>query len=72
MHLMMDDMEDLCKEFVKDVIGREEFDKLEKHFREFYNDLVEDAGTAWLIWMFRALVFNRSATFVEPRRSGTG
>lgn len=72
MHIQMDHIDDLAEEVVRNILGREASGELEKENHEVYRALVDDMGTAWLVWIFRALVFNRSATFVEPRRPGAG
>ena len=72
MHLMMDDIDELCKDVIRHLVGRERYDTITKEDVAFRGDLIDGARRAWLIWLFRALVFNRSAQFVEPRRSGAG
>ena len=72
MHMMMDDMDELCKEVIRHLIGRERYDNIIKEDTAFHNDLIDETRRAWLVWIFRALVFNRSAQFIEPRRSGAG
>ena len=72
MHLMIDDMDELCKEAIQYLVGRERYNNIIKEDISFHNDLVDEARQAWLVWIFRALVFNRSAQFIEPRRSGAG
>ena len=69
---MIDDLEDLCKDVVKHVIGRERYRVLFEEARAIHDDLLDEARTAWLVWIFRALVFNRSANFVEPRQASAG
>lgn len=72
MKLQLDDIHELCGDVVKRILGREHGPRLEKEYHETYENIVAYAGDMWLIWIFRALVFNRSCSFVVPKRSGAG
>lgn len=72
MHMMIDDLDDLCKEVIRYLVGRERYATIVKEDPGFHEELIDETRQAWLIWIFRALVFNRSASFEEPRRSGSG
>lgn len=75
MHLQIQDNDDLAKEVIRHVASGEDgprLERLERQKPEFYSELMEMIGNIWLIWIFRALVFNRSCEFIVPRRTGSG
>lgn len=72
MQFQLEDIHELCGDVVKHLLGREGGPRLEKDFNETFEQIVAYAGDMWLIWIFRGLVFNRSCSFVVPRRSGAG
>lgn len=70
MHLLIDDIEAICEDTIRAVIGREQCSRLENEHLDTYKDLVDSAGTTCLVWIFRAMVFNRSAIFYEHGPKG--
>ena len=72
MNIQLREIDLLSHEVVRHILSREEGPALERDDPKLFAELVEITGNAWLIWTFRALVFNRSCEFVTPRRAGAG
>lgn len=65
MHLLIDDMNEICEDTVRSVLGQDLYSTLESKLPDAIGELIDRAEIAWLIWIFRAMVFNRSVIFVE-------
>lgn len=71
MAIHMREVDVLAKDVIQHVVTNEALD-LEHKQGKVFEELVEILGNIWLVWIFRALVFNRSCSFVTPRRAGGG
>lgn len=72
MKFQMDDMHELCCEVIRSLLADQYSEGLEQKARPAFDTLVSHAEDIWLIWIFRAMVFNRSCDFVVPRRAVGG
>lgn len=72
MHIQIDEVDQLSDEVVTQVLGHEDARKMRDGHKNEFDELIDSVASAWYMMIFRALIFNRSATFVEPRRPGAG
>ena len=78
MAIQMREVDDLATDIVeqilrhKQVLSNNKNNKAPNLEAEQRKELVEITGNIWLVWVFRALVFNRSCSFVMPRRVEAG
>ncbi|KUI71859.1 hypothetical protein VM1G_07480 [Cytospora mali] len=72
MHIQIDEVGELAREIVAHILGNQDTHNLQDQHGEQLDGLIESVASAWFMMIFRALVFNRSVTFIEPRRPGAG
>ncbi|KUI59527.1 hypothetical protein VP1G_06740 [Cytospora mali] len=72
MHIQIDEVDELASEIVTHVLGNQNTHNIRDQHGDQLDELIENVASAWFMMIFRALVFNRSVTFIEPRRPGAG
>ena len=65
----MGNLLEYCQDVIRALLMDHRAEGLEEKARPDFDAVVELVEDIWLIWIFRAFVFNRSCEFIVPRRA---
>lgn len=71
MNALIDQADSIADEVITNLLGEERRRKLQNRERDQeVQKFLDCTASIWFIMVFRALIFNRSCIWVEPKRAG--